>query len=204
VFPDDITHSRRCILVAEYLSVPQWTSILKLSALWQMDRLAELVLEELSDASASRDEWITLLDFSIEHQYPKARELAIDKITSTFAGQAIEQVVMARKYGVQKWLRDGFKQLLERNQFFSDTDEEVLGWNIVFKLCRLREQLFKNIIQDYSSYRSSRYEMSTPSMETSLKEIRDEFLHLGDEPEDIDGPGDVVDFPPLGSWFPGL
>jgi hypothetical protein len=177
-------------------------SILKLSALWQMDGLTELVLDELSDTSASRDDWINLLDLSIENEYPKVGELAIEKITSTFwstfSGQSIELVALARKYGVKKWLRQGLRQLLERDQFFSDADEEVLGSKIVLKLCRLREQRLKDIIRDQSDRSSSRsrssiYETSTSNLDASLEEIGDEFLRMDDEPV-----GSTVDFP-LGS-----
>jgi hypothetical protein len=146
-----------------------------------MDGLRKIVLEKLSNTDASRDDWITLLDLSMERRYPEARRLAIEKITPTFGGIGIEQVVMARKYGVKQWLRNGLRQLTERDQFLSDADEEILGWNTVFKLCRLREQRFKDVIQGYSnrSYRSPSY--GTPIPTSLEKEFGDELPHMVNE-----------------------
>jgi hypothetical protein len=94
-----------------------------------------------------------LLDLSEEHQHPGARRLAIQKLTPIFDEvlPGVEQVRLARKYRVKQWLRTGLLSLVNRSEFFSDADEQVLGWKTVIKLCHLREQRLNDSINSYSA-----------------------------------------------------
>ena len=153
VVPGDIADGRSRLLIAETFSVPQLTSVLRLSALWQMDELTNNVLNDLAQSSADQCDWMGLLDLSEEHQHPGARRLAIQKLTLIFDEllPGVEQVRLARKYRVERWLRTGLLSLVNRSQFFSDADEQVLGWKTVIKLCHLREQRLKDSINRYSA-----------------------------------------------------
>ena len=106
-----------------------------------MDEWARIVLERLSAASADREDWIDLLDLAVERQIPEARRLAIQKITQTFrhTREGMTQVVMARKYRVKEWLQDGLETLVQDEQFVSDADAHILGFEWVLRLARLRE-----------------------------------------------------------------
>jgi hypothetical protein len=69
----------RKLFTKEVFFVPQWTSILKLSALWQMTAVTQAVAEEMPGLSSSREDWIAVLDVSKQHRVREARELAIQK-----------------------------------------------------------------------------------------------------------------------------
>jgi hypothetical protein len=107
-----------------------------------MDELARSVLEALSEVAGSRDEWTVLLDLSVEHQLPEARTLAIQKITPTFR-HGSDQVIMARKYQVRTWLRNGLQALVQQGSFLSNGDGEALGLETILKVGRLREDHLK-------------------------------------------------------------
>ena len=112
-----------------------------------MNGLAASVLKSLSRASGSDLDWTLLLDWSMERlgeRFPEseARRLAIrgigiSKFTET------SQVVMGRKYRVKEWLKRGLQGLVDRDQFFSQEEENLLGWRTLFKLCFLREHRLK-------------------------------------------------------------
>ena len=141
-----------------------------------MEELANSVLKKLSDATASQHDWIALLDLTEEHHHPKARRLAIQKITPTIDGVGLQQVVMARKYRVRQWLRKGLQLLVDQDQFLSYGADNILGCKTVVKLCCLREQRLKDSIAYYSGIckssgqKTSRYKNTDPrrSLETEF------------------------------------
>jgi hypothetical protein len=106
--------------------------------MWQMDGVADPVVQRMWDVNAWRRDWIDLLRLSTDHQLSSARALAIQKIS--FKG-SIDKVVMARKYGVQKWLEEGLQELLRRESPPTDEEDELLGWKTIAKLYRIRDRV---------------------------------------------------------------
>jgi hypothetical protein len=109
--------------------------------MWQMDNLTEMVTGELSELQARREAWMDLLELANVHQLSDAHSLAMEKITSTFNGRGIDKVVLGRQCGMKQWLEDGLRELVQREDGFTDEDDEALGWKTVSKLYRVRERL---------------------------------------------------------------
>ena len=141
MFVDPFDLVDRRLLLVQKLSVPQGISVLKLSAMWQMDNLTDMVVQQLSNLKGRRGAWIDLLDLASVHQLPGARVLAIQKIASTFNGRGTDKVVLGRQHGVKEWLEGGLRELVQREDSFTDEDDEALGWKTVSKLYRIRERI---------------------------------------------------------------
>jgi hypothetical protein len=109
--------------------------------MWQMDGLTEIVLQKLSNLVARRQAWIELLDLSTIHQLHNTRALAIRKISTTFNGRGTDKVVLAREFGVKQWLEEGLREMIQREEPFTDEDEETVGCKTIVKVYRLRERL---------------------------------------------------------------
>jgi hypothetical protein len=130
----------RRLLREEELSVSQGISVLKLSALWQMDGLTEMLVEKLANVKGQRQAWIGLLQLATVHQLHDARALAIQKISTTFSRRGTDKVVLARRFGVKQWLEEGLLEMVQQSDPFSDEAVEIVGWKTVMKLYRLRER----------------------------------------------------------------
>ena len=171
------------LLVAENLSVRQWTSVLKLAAFWQMDDLAGIVVEKLSQSNSNREDWMALLDMSIQHDILESRALAIRKLWALIAnGEGTEMVLLARRYQVPDWLERGLQALVQREEFFSDEDERQLGWRTIFRLCCLREQW-----QDHNRHRRPSIGWNWNLDEEIRQEFFDEFKIIGGEGKENEG-----------------
>jgi hypothetical protein len=109
--------------------------------MWQMDGLTEIVLQKLSNLNARRQAWIDLLDLSTIHQLHSTRALAIQKIYTTFNARGTDKVALARQYGVKQWLEEGLREMVQREEQFTDEDDEIVGCKTIVKVYRLRERL---------------------------------------------------------------
>jgi hypothetical protein len=113
------------------------------------------------------------LDLSVAHQLPEARALAIQQITPTFH-HGIDQVIMARKYRVRTWLRNGLQALVQQAVFPSNADGEALGLETILKVGRLRED---HLRQRFYESRSSRHSTIASTM-TVEGQFRDELAEM--------------------------
>jgi len=151
----------------EIFTVSQWTSILRLSALWQMDYLKQSAIQALPRLNGSRWEWTALLDLSVERGLSEARKIAIPMLTPMLSCP-FDMIAMARKYQVKSWLQTGLQALVQRQDLLSEAYEESLGWRTIVKLCRLREDALRR--GHYGYY----------SRLTIEGEFQDELKELGD------------------------
>ena len=89
----------------EALSLAEWTSVLKLSAMWQMDRLRKIVMEKMSKlrANVTVEEWIAVLDMSVLLQLSDVRAMAIERLSSYGNTIGVDKILMARRYKMEKW-----------------------------------------------------------------------------------------------------
>jgi len=160
----------RYILAEETLSLAEWTSVLKLSAMWQMDRLRQIVVDRMSALGATAEEWTAVLDMSVRQQLLDARTLAIQQLSyySNIAG--VDKILLARKYKVEQWFREGCQELVNRRECFSDEDEDRLGWKTVIKLYRVRDARYSR--SHYGYPESGSYEDPIgEEFEAELKDI---------------------------------
>jgi hypothetical protein len=127
------------------LSLAEWTSVLKLSAMWQMDRLRKIVVEKMSKltVTVTAEEWVAVLDMSVLHQLSDARALAIERLSRPGNIAGVDKILLARKHKIESWLWDGYQEVVIRDQCFSDEEEDRLGWKTVSKLYRVRDRYFR-------------------------------------------------------------
>jgi len=140
----------RYILAKETLSLTEWTSVLELSAMWQMDRLRQIAVNRMSKLGATAGEWTAVLDMPVRQQLLDARTLAIQQLSyySNIAG--VDKILLARKYKVEQWFREGCQELVQRRECFSDEDKERLGWKTVIKLYRVRDVMYHGYSGSYT------------------------------------------------------
>jgi hypothetical protein len=60
---------------------------------------------------------------------------------------AVDQVLLARSYGVRDWLLEGYTTLVKREANLSSKEAERLGYETAFRLCQKREDTFKKYQQ---------------------------------------------------------
>ena len=136
--PDD-----REVLVDERLSVSQWASVLNLSASWCMGRVTAIALREMYEIGTSNcKEWEAVLEVSNKHKpvLLDAWILAIQKISTIIRPSALEGIRLGRQYRVTSFFQDGLQKLVQRNQYFTDEEEDGLGRRTTSKLYRIREE----------------------------------------------------------------
>jgi len=129
------------VLVEERLTVFQWASVLDLSASWCMRRVAAIALKEMSEIGTTDcRQWEAVLDVCNKHRpmLPEARIMAIRRISSTNPFP-VAGVRMGRRYKVASLFRDNLQKLVQRNSYFTDEEEDGLGFKTTSKLYRIRE-----------------------------------------------------------------
>jgi hypothetical protein len=104
------------------------------------------------------------------------------------SAEGTEKVILARRYQVSKWLSDGLRALVERHAFFSDADEKELGWETIFKLCRLREEY-----RSYSNRKRPTYMWAHDIQQATKQEFRDELKAMDEHVHgDVDAVGSGI------------
>jgi hypothetical protein len=168
----------RRAMVEELLSLAEWTSVLKLAAMWQMEGLLGIAVRRMRSLEVHELEgWMKVLDLSITPELSSARALAIERLPSSREINGVEMVLLARKYRVEKWLMEGYRQLIHREPFFSDEEAGLLGDKTVIKLCRLRDGHSKSKIETMNANHSvNRHNpTSTGSIKVDTTKIEREF-----------------------------
>jgi len=150
-------------LSIETFTLSQWTSVLRLSALWQMEDLKKSAAQALPTLSGSREEWTTLLDLSVHHQLPEVRKTAIQKLTpilqTAYFQNPFEMIATAKTYQVRSWFLIGLQGLVQRRELLSEADTKKLGWNTVLKVCRIRDK-FNQAVTLESEFQEELMDMS--------------------------------------------
>jgi hypothetical protein len=93
------------------LTSAEWTSVLRLSTMWELAEVREKAIAELS----------SLMPGDFHH-------LLFDKI------------MLAKECKVRQWLIDGYVELVVRQRIISVEEAEVLGWETAARLLRVREE----------------------------------------------------------------
>jgi hypothetical protein len=127
------------MLQVETLTLAEWTSVLKLSTMWQIDNLCVFAVKTMSNLSASEEEWITLLKVSSKHPFVDVRELTIQTLTALHTMSPLKKILVAKECMVPDWFLDGVVGFLTRKQTISVEEEDQLGFKTMTKLFRLRE-----------------------------------------------------------------
>jgi hypothetical protein len=103
-----------------------------------------------------------------------ARVLAIRQITTTNPS-ALEGVRLGRKYKVASFFRDGLQKLVQRNSYFTDEEEDGLGFKTTSKLYRIREDYHRCRDCKNCKNRRSREEKRESSLYAIDRAFKDEL-----------------------------
>ncbi|KAJ7625579.1 hypothetical protein FB45DRAFT_750865 [Roridomyces roridus] len=101
-------------------------------------------------ASLPKDHLISVLKLATLWRILDVRDFAIDNMDRHVTGTA-EGIFLGRTYHVAKWLRSGYYALARSpgsTLIFSEVDLQLIGWDTVVKLYRVREQAVHQHLQE--------------------------------------------------------
>jgi hypothetical protein len=89
-----------------------------------------------------RTEWVSVLKLSTLWRFGELREEALDELAQMEI-DPIDKVILARDYRVEKWLVEGYTELVKRDAGLSAEERKRLGYETAFQLYERREESFR-------------------------------------------------------------
>jgi len=99
----------------------------------------------------SKDEWLSVLRLSAFWYFLEYRKMAISQLEKVGAFSPIDQVLYGREYRVHSWVRQGFEQLITRENPIEKEDALLINFETTFSLFRLRERRIRGHSSAFSS-----------------------------------------------------
>jgi hypothetical protein len=121
------------------MSWTEWTSVLKLSLMWEMNQIHDLVLQKIRSRILNSDEWMAALKISSQLRIQGLREIAIEKLAGELTSP-LKKIELGVEYCIQHWLMQGYTEFATRQEVISVEDEEHLGWSRTSNLFRIRHR----------------------------------------------------------------
>jgi len=134
----------------EEMSWIEWTSVLKLSSMWQMKWVYDLALRKVPTKIYDSDGWYAALETSTLMGIRELRELAIRELDIGTLSP-MKKVNLGIKYNTESWLMEGYNDFVRREEIISVEDEEQLGWSRTSALFRIRHRVLDRQQVDISS-----------------------------------------------------
>ncbi|KAK0212356.1 hypothetical protein DFS33DRAFT_20842 [Desarmillaria ectypa] len=130
-------------------------------------------LEAPRSPSFNKEELVSLLKLSKLWGMKRVRDYAVEKITEILNSiDAIERIILARKYSVEKWLRSGYLALATRYPVVSTEDAGLIGWETALLLEHVREEAYASL----GSSRMGRGSLSEYQVQNGVEsKFREEF-----------------------------
>jgi hypothetical protein len=88
---------------------------------------------------STKEDWTAVLKLSCLFDFASLRTFAISKLFPIT--NAVDKIVLARQYGIDKWLEDAYFHVCMAPELPSDEDSEALGFSTFRKIARVREIL---------------------------------------------------------------
>jgi hypothetical protein len=134
--------SVRRVQEEETPSMAAWISVLKLSLLWQMDRLQKLAIRRMKTLrdQASPAHYMTLFHMSARHQLSAGRKLASRELSKRLTAEMV--LVLAQKYQARRLFLDACLDFVKKPAGYDFDDKQLakLDTTTVVKLFRYREK----------------------------------------------------------------
>jgi hypothetical protein len=128
----------------------QWATVLKLSAMWQMEKVQEKAISCIVHRKVRFGwhitGWIYILRSSTEWGTPKLRDRAIHQLDSHVKGA--DRIHLGMECRIGEWFLSGCMELVVRDDEISLVEEKVIGWEMTSKLFRLRHRYIRGQIDD--------------------------------------------------------
>lgn len=105
----------------------------------------------------NREEWTSVLKLSTMWRFGELRKKAIGELTK-LAIDSVDKVILARDYKVEKWLVDGYTELVRRDPGLSSKEWKRLSYETALQLYEKREDTFRRGLgQPHYDYDSGCY-----------------------------------------------
>jgi len=126
------------------------------------------------DYVALLTDWIAILSISTRLIFEKVRERAIKEITAQLDQiEPFELIKLAIKFDVKQWLKPAYRRIVTRTNLITHAEAAKVPFPMAVMLMRLREQFWKNNVNNPSIYQGSSYTQATISMDPIIDaEIR--------------------------------
>ena len=129
------------------MSWTQWTSVLKLSLMWEMKMIQDLALKKIPTRIHNLDEWIAALRLSTRLRIGGLREMAVRELANHQLNP-LKKIELGIECSIAPWLTEGYRVLVMRPDCISEEDEEQLGQKRTANLFRMRHRYL-----EYTAYR---------------------------------------------------
>jgi len=103
-----------------------------------------------------RDEWTSVLKLSTLWGFRELKQRALDALAQMPIHPA-DKVVLAREYDVERWLVDGYMELVKRDTGLSSEEKKKLGYESSLRVYEKREDTFRRGLQFQQSQYLSGY-----------------------------------------------
>jgi hypothetical protein len=128
----------------------QWATVLKLSAMWQMEKVQEKAISCIVHRNLrfgwNNTAWIYILRSSTEWGTTKLRERAIRQLDNNIQGA--DRICLGMECRIGEWFLSGCMELVVRDDEISLMEEKAIGWGMTSKLFRLRHRYIQGQIDD--------------------------------------------------------
>lgn len=100
-----------------------------------------------------RKEWTSVLKLATMWQFGELRQEALDELSQIDIGP-VDRLVLAKTYKVEKWLVDGYVELVQRDDVLSSEEKTKLGYETSLRIYEKREDTFKHTLSQphYSTF----------------------------------------------------
>ena len=136
------------------MSWNEWASALELSCMWEMAKVRETAVQEilLLHEQAGIECQKVLLKLSNKLGISEIRNAVVQALSGALG--SVDRIQLGTEFQVDRWLLEGYKQLVLAKEGISAEDEERLGWKTTSKLFRLRDAylLQTQYMRGYSTY----------------------------------------------------
>jgi len=130
-------------------------------------------------AATTYPEWIAALELAIMWDFKEVRKTCIEALSGLIKSRPVfENILLAKKYKVKKWLRDGYVQLLQQREaleFGNDICDSEMDLITIARLLDIREK--KHCQLQHSVYccdcarRADDYSFSTVEAQRKIDEV---------------------------------
>ena len=110
------------------MSWNEWASALELSCMWEMAKVRETAVQEilLLHEQAGIECQKFLLKLSNKLGISEIRNAVVQALSGSLG--SVDRIQLGTEFQVDRWLLEGYKQLVLAKEGISAEDEERLGW----------------------------------------------------------------------------
>jgi hypothetical protein len=126
----------------------------------------------------TQDEWLGALSLTDLWDLPEVRTKAVDGLRPLLVEDPTYQLVLAKKYHIDDWVRPALESLIRRSPPLGNREFEMLDQEILLKIAALRERCYPVFRDSDNRYGASYQEDTTIGHWDVLQERGDVSINL--------------------------